>query len=117
MRDTNMREQTIVARRTVNVLFGLKDISEPKAVSKLEINKDMLILKYCRSARSKYRQFLDAQKADDKNKRKGVSVIEVEKNKALFEAEKRKVTAFENNIEKVSSEADLLKQVIRPFDM
>ena len=51
---------------------------------------------------------MEAQKAYDKKQRKDVSINEVEKNKALLEAEKSKITAFENNIEKVSSEADLL---------
>ena len=57
---------------------------------------------------SRYRQFLEEQKADDKKKRKGGSMNEVVQNKALLESEKRKVTSFENNIEKVSGEADLL---------
>ena len=120
--DTNMREQTLVARRTVYDsvanLLGQQNINEPKAVAKLDINKD--VLKYCRSARNRYRQFLEEKKADEKKKIKDGSMNEVVKNKDLLEAEKRKVASFEKNIEKVSGEADLLAlkaQKLSKFDL
>ena len=43
------------------------------------------------SARSKFRQILEAQKSDDKKRRKFASIDEVENNKALLETEKCKV--------------------------
>ena len=57
---------------------------------------------------SKNQKFLEAQKAADQKKWKDVSINEVVKNKAFFEAEQSKVTAFEKNIEKLSSETNLL---------
>ena len=52
--DTNMLEHTVYD--SVAPLLGQKDIYEPKAVSMLDINKDML--KYCRSTHSSRRVLL-----------------------------------------------------------
>ena len=64
----NLLERTVVTRRIVcdsvaSILLG-KGIKDTKAVENLDITKDML--RYCRLARSRYRNFLDEQKALEK---------------------------------------------------
>ena len=67
------------------------------------------MLKYCSSARNRYRSFLEEKKSSKKMKKGGESKKGGERNVALLEGERNKLDALEKCISKNGNEL-----VIRP---
>ena len=92
--DHNMLESTIVAQRricdAVGHLLSTEGVDDPKAVHKLNINKDML--RYCKLARSKYRTFLDEQNISKKN---DALIEKTREKKTMIEYETKKLRDLE----------------------
>ena len=108
--DNNMEERTIVARRTVHdavqSLLHHKSVDDSKGVAHMEKFIDKEMFKYCRSARNRYRIFLEEKKSSVKNK-KGCDSKEVgDRNVALLEAEHNKLDTLEKDINKIENEAN-----------
>ena len=87
---TNMLERSIVAQRTVCdwVAYMLEGDgnSDPKAIHKLAMHKDML--KYCRGARMRYENYLKVTRNETKN----------EKEKAKEKSKSNELTRERNKV-------------------
>ena len=102
-----MLEQTFVSQRTVcdsvADILETQSIPDKKAIEHIEISAEML--KYCRAARNRYRNYLDERKAIEKQ-------VEDERNngelKKMMESEQKKAQIFERDIKKLRDEADTL---------
>ena len=105
--DHNMQEKSIVSRRlvcdAVSSELSSKGIDDPKAVQNVAITKEML--RYCRLARSKYENYLDEKKDQQKEEEMNNKKREV---REKLRQEKKKLEDTERNIKTLLNEADEL---------
>ena len=105
--EVNMLERTLVAHRMIcdGVASSLSKLEDPSDISKLKVTDKMI--SYCRSARQKYRNFLEEQR----NKAEK-SKSEAKKSSIRSELVKEKADqkTLESTIDRLRKEADTLAQ-------